>query len=142
MHILILRIRPKRYRGHMFSIIFFFLSLYRSYICITHVVSYVACSCFRAHLNTRREDLSVGYTSLWGLVWASLWAWDTPRLIKKKTNIYGHIGLLIFVEFNSVFHVFVSFSTIYLSKTLYIRFLFWASLANLFFGVIGLSIFD
>ncbi|CAF1723297.1 unnamed protein product [Brassica napus] len=34
---------------------------------------------FRAHLNTRREDLSVGCTSTWGLVWASPGAWDTPR---------------------------------------------------------------
>ncbi|WZZ45910.1 hypothetical protein YC2023_042169 [Brassica napus] len=34
--------------------------------------------CFRAHLNTRRESLSVGCTSPWGLVRASPWAWDTP----------------------------------------------------------------
>ncbi|KAF3557301.1 hypothetical protein F2Q69_00014302 [Brassica cretica] len=33
---------------------------------------------FRAHLNTRREDLSVGCTSPWGLVWASPWIRDTP----------------------------------------------------------------
>ncbi|WZZ30561.1 hypothetical protein YC2023_013962 [Brassica napus] len=35
--------------------------------------------CFRAHLNIRRESLSVDCTSPWRLVRASPWAWDTPR---------------------------------------------------------------
>ena len=43
--------------------------------------------CFRAHLNTRRDDISVGCTSPWGLVWASPWVY--PRLNKKKKNIYN-----------------------------------------------------
>lgn len=56
----------------------------------------------------------------------------------KETNIYGHIGLLIFVEFNSVFHVFVSHFPLYIYLKLSISdSYFWASLANLFFfGVI------
>ena len=40
--------------------------------------------CFRAHLNIQREGLSVGCTSPWELVRASLWAWDTPRLTNKQ----------------------------------------------------------
>ena len=45
--------------------------------------------CFRVHLNTRRKGLSVGCTSPWRLVWASPWAWDIHRLIKKKKKKLG-----------------------------------------------------
>ena len=40
--------------------------------------------CFRAHLNTWRESLSVDCISPWELVWASPGIWETPRLKKKK----------------------------------------------------------
>ena len=44
--------------------------------------------CFRAHLNTRKKDLSVGCTSPWGLVWTSPEVRDTSKLKKKKKKTF------------------------------------------------------
>ncbi|CDY66457.1 BnaC02g47530D [Brassica napus] len=51
--------------------------------------------CFRAHLNTRREGLSVDCTSPWRLVWASPWAWDTPSYKSGCVCSGGNVAFML-----------------------------------------------